>query len=155
MKRMFSLLLILMAAFTGQTEAQNCNADFTFTVVSGLNVHFQAAQSDSPMVHHSWTFGDGSSSGNVHPDHSYAAGGSYTVRHVVYRVGTNGLASCVDSATKVIQLGTTLSCNLVANFSWQVDPQNQFKYYFQNLTAQFLLQIPFAGPLATAALHWI
>jgi PKD repeat protein len=60
---------------------QSPNAAFTESC-SGLTCSFNSAGSgDSDgTITYSWTFGDGSSSTEANPSHTYTAGGTYTVR---------------------------------------------------------------------------
>lgn len=55
-------------------------ADFSYTT-NGLSVQFTDAShdSDGSIATHAWTFGDGATSSDASPSHTYAGGGSYTV----------------------------------------------------------------------------
>ena len=59
-------------------------AAFSYTV-SGLTVSFENASEtfDGYKPFYAWTFGDGQSSTDKHPSHTFAAPGSYSVRLVV------------------------------------------------------------------------
>lgn len=136
MKRFASILpaLLLLFSFTSFAQSNTqCNAAFDFTITSGLTINFTpAVVGTTPSTQHKWYFGDGTSSETAIPAHTYASGGSYIVRHVVKLV-SSGQVMCVDSVSKIIQLGNN-SCALVANFSSFADSNNPLKIHFQNLT---------------------
>lgn len=80
-----------------------------------------------------WTFGDGTSTSTVNASHVYTSPGTY---HVCLRVKkkTNaaGTAPCVREICKDIVVYT--QCSIVANYTWQTDPQNSLKINFNNTT---------------------
>jgi len=88
-----------------------------------------------------WTFGDGTSSNQLNPNHTYAQAGTYTVCLRVQKRGPNGvgLTNCISEICHVVTV--TYVCNLHANFSWHADSLNNRKIYFTNLT----------NPVSTAA----
>jgi PKD repeat protein len=141
MKRLFTLLLLALAAFTTGTKAQilpTCDAGFSF-VVAGTTVNFTPVQpGDTLSTRHTWHFGDGSAASLlVFPSHTYASGGSYTVKHVIKRYTPNGTAVCADSVSKVVQIANTQACNIQANFNFWVDTAQNNIVYFSNATVNF------------------
>lgn len=137
MKKLFTLLLIILSAFAFKSEAQNnpnCNAAFNYSI-TGLSVQFTAdITSNATANHHYWKFGDGNISSDVSPVHLYASGGTYTVTHIFYR-SENGVAACIDSVKKRIEVKSpTISCNLLAKFSFERDPSQPNKIKFTNLS---------------------
>lgn len=78
-----------------------------------------------------WTFGDGTSSNLMNPDHTYSQPGAYTVCLRV-QSSNSGLYNCVREICKVIVVQPT--CNFQANYSWRLDSVNTKKVYFTNLT---------------------
>ena len=118
MKKLFTLLWLLVAAFTFKASAQvtNCNADFTFQILSGSNVKFTPVMTDSPYAHHSWVYGDGSPAEQlVSPTHNFALPGTYAVVHTITFIGTNGTVYCTQSITKTVIIESP--CTLVVDFS--------------------------------------
>ena len=92
-----------------------------------------------------WTFGDGSSSNAMNPDHTYTQPGTYTVCLRVQKRNTNGggVYNCVREICKVVVVQP--ACNFQANWSWHLDSVNVKKVYFTNLTII---------PTVTAAVTW-
>ena len=118
--------------------AQPCNlvANFNWAstaanplVIAFQNLSVPLSSTDSIR----WTFGDGSSSLDVNPTHTYLQPGTYTV---CLRVKKNGNAAgttpCVREICKTIVIQSP--CNILPNFSMQRDSVNPRKVYFTNLT---------------------
>ena len=90
------------------------SANFTFST-SALTATFTDGSSDSDgtIASRSWDFGDGVTSTAVNPSHTYAAGGTYTVK---LTVTDNGGASSTVSKSVVVSggggaCGGTVLCN--------------------------------------------
>ena len=134
MKKLFTLLLLTISAFTLKTEAQNtCNAGFDLTI-SGLSVNFTAAITTVSTTNHQfWQFGDGTTSNAISPVHVYTSTGTFTVKHYFYR-SENGTAVCIDSVEKKVTLTTTPTCSLHAKFSFAKDASQPNKINFTNLS---------------------
>lgn len=149
MKKIFTLLWLSLAAFTFKATAQttpNCNAEFSVQYLTNYTVMFNPVlTTDSPYVHHSWNFGDGSTSSQlITPTHTYALTGTYTVIHTVVRVTPNNVPVCTQVFTKVVTI--TQPCNLLVDFSWTASSSNPLNLSFQNLSV----------PLATTdSVTWI
>jgi PKD repeat protein len=106
--RLAGVLLLLAAAAPAQLDA-----DFTATPVAGVNplvVDFTDTTTGGTVVAWSWTFGDGGTSGDQHPQHTYTLAGSYTVSLTVFT--TSGF----DFVQKN-DLITVTAAPLVADFS--------------------------------------
>jgi len=102
MKKLFTLLVLSLTilAFKSESQTTACNAAFDFTI-SGLSVKFTPSVATDPVIyHHYWKFGDGTVSSDVSPVHVYASGGTYTVKHIIYRRQNSATALCVDSVKK-------------------------------------------------------
>ncbi|MFN8560605.1 MAG: PKD domain-containing protein [Anaerolineae bacterium] len=92
---------------------QPVQASFT-AQVSDLNVQF-IDQSTGQILSYAWVFGDGSSSSEQNPAHTYAAGGTYTVTLTV--TGTNGASNTANQQV-------TVTAALHAEFSAQPSDLN-------------------------------
>lgn len=90
-----------------------------------------------------WTFGDGSSSSLVNPDHFYTAPGTYTVCLRIAKPTPAGTQGCVREICKTIVV--TPNCNFQPSFTWRVDSSNIRKIIFTNTTI---------APSATATATW-
>jgi PKD repeat protein len=60
--------------------AGNVNADFTFSSAPGFTINFTNQSTDA--LSYLWDFGDGSTSIEVSPSHSYASAGTYIIKLV-------------------------------------------------------------------------
>ncbi|MDX1909640.1 MAG: PKD domain-containing protein [Bacteroidia bacterium] len=76
------------------------NGDFLFVIGTNQTVSFADASTEATSV--SWNFGDGNTSTQLNPSHTYAAGGTYTVRHIAQ--GCNGK---LDTTRKVVEIFNT------------------------------------------------
>lgn len=135
MKKIFTLLWVVLAAFSFKSQAQNtsCNAEFSWQFLNTNTVKFTPVMTDSPLVQHSWNFGDASPvSHAVAPIHSYAAPGTYIVVHTIVRMNPNGIPVCTQSITRTIVIQAP--CNLVVNFNWSASTANPLMIHFQNMS---------------------
>ncbi len=137
MKKIFTLLWLTLAAFTFKATAQttpNCNAEFAVQYLTNFTVKFNpVVANDSPLVHHYWSFGDGTTGSQlISPTHTYALPGNYPVVHTIVRLNPNNVPVCTQSFTKIVTI--TEPCNLVVNFSWTSVASNPLTLAFQNLS---------------------
>ena len=137
MKKIFTLLWLTLAAFSFKATAQttpNCNAEFGVQYLTNFTVKFNPViANDSPLVHHYWNFGDGTTGSQlISPTHTYALPGSYPVVHTIVRLNPNNVPVCTQSFTKLVTIA--VPCNLVANFSWTSTAANPLTIAFQNLS---------------------
>ncbi len=115
-----------------ETPACNLAAGFTFTRISPTTFHFQntstgIAATDSIR----WTFGDGTSSNQLNPTHTYSQPGTYHVCLRIQKRNSVGvLSTCVREICHSVVVEHTLSCNLVAGFTSALISPNTF--HFQN-----------------------
>jgi PKD repeat protein len=101
-----------------------CVADFSFVSDSTLStIRFTDASIGNPTKYY-WTFGDGYSSDQKNPVHTFARAGIYKVCHYVQDV--NGL--CQAEICKKVKAG---GMSLIANFSTYVD-KNNLVYFTDN-----------------------
>ncbi len=135
MKKIITLLLLVLSAFGFTSKAQTtppCNADFNFTI-SNFTVQFTPVMiGEASNTIHYWSFGDGSTVSSATATHTYAAAGSYNVKHYIIKHNPNGVEICRDSVTKVILIQQTTACNLQAYFTWSVSSTNWNTINFQN-----------------------
>ena len=92
------------------TVAAALHADFA-AQVNGLDVQF-ANQSSGDVASVTWDFGDGATSNDVNPLHTYPAGGTYTVTLTV---------GSADGRTDSRALEVTIAAPLTAKFDSQVN----------------------------------
>ncbi len=91
------------------------NANGPYSGVAGSPVAFSSAgssDSDGTIVSYAWNFGDGNSSTQPNPSHTYASAGNYAV---VLTVTDNDGASAGDSTSATIQAPTPNNQPPVAN----------------------------------------
>lgn len=96
----------------------NLHADFE-SDVSGDDVHFSNTSVNATSVE--WNFGDGSTSSETDPVHTYATEGTYTVTLYAWKDG------CVDSTTKQVTFQSTVSLDewAAANIRLYPNPVGQ------------------------------
>jgi PKD repeat protein len=134
MKKIFTLLALAIVFIAGKTAAQTCNPAFDFQITGGATVKFTPAiVTDSPLVMHYWSFGDGGTSSNISPTHIYNANGAYTVTHYIQRHNSNGVLLCVDSLKKVLTIQGL--CDIHAAFTSTPATNNPLEIHFTNTTA--------------------
>jgi PKD repeat protein len=109
--------------------------DFNWTVTQTNPLRIEFHNLSTPLAATDsirWTFGDGTSSNQVNPVHTYANAGTYTVclRIIKYLPGSN--TPCIREICKTVVV--TQPCNFNVNFSWRLDSVNNRKVYFTNLT---------------------
>jgi PKD repeat protein len=147
MKKIFTLLLLVVSAFSFKTQAQGtaCNAEFAVQYLSPNTVKFNPVITvGSPTVSHLWSFGDGSPLDNtVSPTHTYALPGTYAVIHTVVLHNPNGVPVCTQSFTKNVIINP--ACNLQANFNWTTTASNPLRIEFNNTSA---------GALPSDSVRW-
>lgn len=136
MKRIFTLLLLVISAFSFKTQAQGttCNAEFAVQFINNNTVKFNPVMTaGSPTVSHFWNFGDGTPVNNtVSPTHTFVAPGTYAVVHTVVLYNLNGAPVCTQSFTR--QVTITPECTLLVDFSWSTVAASPLTIAFQNLS---------------------
>lgn len=117
-KLLFGLFASLLFLGGNSLSAQvTCDAQFTATVSPSGFVSFTPSTTGSGTLisTHSWDFGDGSSSNNQGPVHTYNSAGAYQVCHIVTVQDSNQSVVCMDTVCDSIYVANTLSC--IADFS--------------------------------------
>ena len=122
----------LQAFFTAQRDSSLLNKFYFTNLTQGLS------STDSIR----WTFGDGTNSSVLNPDHVYNAPGTYTVCLRVKKVLVPGAAPCVDDYCQAVLVQQQPACNLVVGFG---DSTANNTVYFTN----------YSTPLAaTDSIRW-
>lgn len=106
----------------------DCNASFTWDQVGGsLVVNFtNTSTSDHDIVSWQWTFGDGGTSDNPNPSHTYEESGGYLVcliiedefgcmSDVCHEINVEGPPTECDAAFEWDQVGGTLEVDFIDN----------------------------------------
>jgi PKD repeat protein len=117
----------LLANYTWYTDSLPTVALFT--------VHF--TNTSAPLVATDsirWTFGDGTTSNQVNPNHTYALPGTYTVCLRVIKRNANGtLSNCVsEKCYPVVIAPYVVPCNLQVYFTSVVNTLSADTIYFTN-----------------------
>jgi PKD repeat protein len=116
----------IQAYFTSAADSLQQN------VIHFTNQSTGYASSDSIT----WIFGDGTTSNQINPIHTYTTAGTFTVCLRIKKNNTPaGTAPCVNIYCKVVVI--TLPCNLVANYTWYRDSNAVAlnTYHFTNTSA--------------------
>ena len=146
MKKIYTLFLtalVMFSLFSLQTQAQtnpNCNLNVSYTfaatpngpnVISFTNTSTGYVAADTIQ----WTFGDGTTSSDISPTHTYTTAGTYHVCLIIRRVVPAGSNPCLNYICHDIVV--TLPCNLTASFISQPSPSNTLGVYFNNTSAGY------------------
>ncbi|MEO5985234.1 MAG: PKD domain-containing protein [Ferruginibacter sp.] len=115
-----------------EAPACNLNAGFSFTRLSPNTFHFQNTSAGLAVTDSiRWTFGDGTSSNQLNPAHTYSQPGTYNVCLRIQKRNSLGVVStCVREICHSLVVEHTFSCNLVAGFTSGLISLNT--YHFQN-----------------------
>lgn len=116
-----------------------CDGSFTYKITDTTKriVKFTSNATGS-NVKYSWIFGDGKTSTQQHPTHTYSSGGVYTVLLTVSVVDSNNRVICSDSTYKVVNLGSSQNCK--AKFSVRADTTKKYKVWIINQSTGTNLQ---------------
>ncbi len=134
MKRVLYCILLIAWPFTGfvqpvvmdQPEVE-CHADFAATPDPGdpMTLHFQDL-STGRINHWQWSFGDGVTSAQQNPVHTYLAGGTYFACLTVYNSDSGWI--CHDMICIPVTIHEPGQC--VADYLYSVDAENHLKLQF-------------------------
>ncbi len=114
----------LTAYFAMRTDSLNPR------VIQFTNLSTPLASTDSVK----WTFGDGTSSLDQNPSHTYNDTGYYTVCLRVKKASQQGVPACVSEYCKTVFIQQPAACNLSVDFSTRSDSANRRKIFFTNLS---------------------
>lgn len=110
MKKLFTFFVFCLSVLP--TSAQQCAANFTYTVNAAGNVVFSNTStfSGTTQVYY-WDFGDYQMSNQVNPSHTYAGNGVYVVTLNLY--DSIPSSSCFSTISQTITISNT-ACLLTA-----------------------------------------
>jgi PKD repeat protein len=113
------------------TAVNNCDANFTYLdTVSGQTYFFPNNYDQNHSYY--WDFGDGNTSNNPYPSHTYSSPGTYTACLSVWEPMSGG--QCADTVCQtVVVTNSNISCD--ANFYLFQDSTNASIYYIWDLSA--------------------
>jgi PKD repeat protein len=122
------------------TPQNSCNlqAYFVTRADSTYNNKIYFINQSAPMVSGDsahWSFGDGTSSADLNPVHTYNAPGTYTVCLLVKRFQSGNVVCARDYCQAVVVTQQPAQCNLVADFNYYSDSisgNNPLMYQFTN-----------------------
>ncbi len=107
-----------------------CQADFTSYHMQGLTVQFMDASAGGGDARY-WSFGDGVTSTQLNPIHTYSQSGDYNVLLII---GTPNVP-CYDSIIKSIHVWDSLGGPCNASFAVYPDSNALYAYQFIDLSA--------------------
>ncbi|MBL4707778.1 MAG: PKD domain-containing protein [Flavobacteriales bacterium] len=113
-----------------------CSAYFSYSANSNGVVNFtnQSNPLNAASLYIDWNFGDGTAnSSSIHPTHTYAASGTYTVTFNYYDSLTNCSAVYTDNV--VVLIGAQNNCN--ASYTIAVDSSLAFGVILYNTSSNF------------------
>ncbi len=86
-----------------------------------------------------WTFGDGTSSHDLNPNHLYTTGGTYHVCVLIKRTTTPGTAPCIREYCRDIAVTVPAPCTLTASFTFTHDTTGLAinNFHFTNTSTGF------------------
>lgn len=120
------------------TGGGNCAASFIQRLVSGTTVSFtNTSMGGSPPFTYVWDFGDGNTSTQANPTHTYNSTGPFTACLTI--TDSNG---CIDSTCQQVVISTPPGCS--AAFSMQVS----------GMSVQFIDGSVGLGPAAVNSYQW-
>src|ERR1700730_5629393 len=141
MRKLYFLSLLWSCAYLLPLQVaanDTCTANFTYSG-SGYTVNFQAAPGLSAGTVHWWLFVDGSAGDPFpNPVHTYAAAGTYWVKHYILNQATN----CNDSSIKEIKV-PQITCSLEPKFSYYRDSLDCRKIHFINTSTPATINVHF------------
>jgi len=125
------------SAYMTITVQNACNLVVNFTATpisaSGNSFHFENTSAPlNPADSIVWTFGDGTSSNEISPNHTYTQPGTYNVCLLIRQNNVPGTAPCVREICRSIIVQSTATCTLQASFTWAPVAGTVNTLHFQN-----------------------
>jgi PKD repeat protein len=118
------------------TTACNLVVNFTSTLIQTAPNTFHFGNTSTPLNNTDsirWSFGDGTTSNQVSPNHTFLQPGTYTVcLRIQQRTSTGGLSNCIREICQPVVVTGTNTCNLVVNFTSVIATATANTFYFQN-----------------------
>ena len=108
-------------------------ANFSWTVTQTNPLRIEFHNLSTPLSNTDsirWTFGDGGSSNQIHPVHTYTVPGTYTICLRIIKYNSGSTTPCVREICKTIVI--PVPCTLVVNFTSQADPNHALRIKFTN-----------------------
>ena len=136
----------------------NCISEKCYTLIvppaitqCNLQVYFEYKHVQTNVVHFSnessgytaadsvtWSFGDGTISHDISPNHTFATPGTYNVCLKIKKNTISGSSPCVAIYCKLVTIaGNTVPCTIAANFTFFRDSlaPNLYTYHFNNTSS--------------------
>ena len=108
--------------------SSTCNPNLNFSYVDNGNGNFSFTNTSSgynPVTIFEWNFGDGNTSWNTNPSHTYTTNGTYTVN----LISIDSLMPCYDTLTQQITVtGITPPCTAIADFTYTDNGNGNFSF---------------------------
>ena len=120
------LLFIVFSLSITLADAQTCQSNFIYSEIA-LSVSFaDSTFGNTSPTNWSWNFGDGTTSSQANPVHTYLQAGVYVVCLSAYAPFTNCQSTYCDS----VSVGNTGNC--AASFNYSLDSLNPNKINFHD-----------------------
>ncbi|MBU0489607.1 MAG: PKD domain-containing protein [Bacteroidetes bacterium] len=98
----------------------DCNAKFSYTDIGGTQLSFSSLLSAGNLTNWFWDFGDGGSSIQQNPQHTFAADGYFYVSLTV----EDSVSSCMSNIQKIVSVGD-VQYDCEADFTYFSDLQHK------------------------------
>lgn len=116
---LFLILLLSGISFAANATIADCKSDFNFDVDGNTVILTDDSESETGEIFYFWTFGDGSTSTEASPEHTYAEPGVYEVCLTIETAG-----GCSDDRCELVAIGGEITCT--AGFEFLTDGLSAF-----------------------------
>ncbi|NDI33678.1 PKD domain-containing protein [Chengkuizengella sediminis] len=149
----YSLLVTGDSSTTPTNELPIAQMSFPSNVLVNETVNFSSDGSNDPdgtLVSYDWNFGDGNSSTEANPAHTFTAAGTYTVRLTVTddQGGT-------DTTASIITVGDTTPPGVILEENGTLDSTNTGVYYYFTAEGNGTTTITLTASSANDAITWV